>query len=337
MPFREIAGHQRLLPLIARAAAHGTLPPSMLFAGRRGVGKSRTATAVAEALNCLQPATSHLFAIDGCGACASCRRIARRVHADIFVVQPGESGTIKVDQVREMIDRTAFRPFEGRKRVVIVDDADAMVPAAQNALLKTLEEPPSGSIFILVSAVADSLLATVRSRCSLLRFGTLTATEIAKLLVDSHGYTPADARAAAGEGSGSVAQALEMRSVDVMEARSVANRLLDQVARAEDPARRIATAEILKGKSATSAEERNQLAACLRALSSLFRDVCIIASQADTQLLANADLEGELRRQAAAFDDRRSRRAFAAVDEALAALGRNASPKTVADWLVLQL
>src|SRR5688500_4581890 len=70
MPLREIAGHQRLLPLIARAAAHATVPPSMLFAGPRGVGKSRTATAVAEALNCLQPATSHLFAIDGCGACA---------------------------------------------------------------------------------------------------------------------------------------------------------------------------------------------------------------------------------------------------------------------------
>jgi DNA polymerase III subunit delta' len=337
MPFRDIAGHQRLLLLIARAAAHATLPPSMLFAGPRGVGKHQTATAVAQALNCVNPAARDPFEVDACGVCTACHRIARRVHPDVIVVEPGESGTIKIDQVRDVIDRTAFRPFEGRKRVVIVDDADAMVAAAQNALLKTLEEPPPGSIFMLISPIPDSLLPTVRSRCPQLRFGTLTIAEVVQQLIQRHGYTPPDARAIAAESGGSIAHALEKGSVDLVEARTVAQRLLEHTARTSDRARRLDVAELIKGKAGTPAEERNRLATCMRALRSLLRDVAILAMQADSRLLASPDLETELRPLTATFNEKRSRQAFGAVDEAIAALERNASPKLVADWVVLQL
>ena len=138
------------------------------------------ALAIARAINCLSPVTGHLggdaqaailFERDACGACAACRRIDRGVHPDVIVVQPGETGTIKIEQVRDVIDRAGYRPFEARRRVVIIDEADAMLAAAQSALLKTLEEPPSASIFILVSSLPDSLLPTVRSRCPRLRFG----------------------------------------------------------------------------------------------------------------------------------------------------------------------
>ncbi len=100
-----------------------------------------------------------------------------------FLVEPGDTGVIKVDQVREVVERTAYRPFEGRRRVVIVDEADAMLSEAQNALLKTLEEPPSASMFVLVTSRPDELLPTVRSRCQRLRFGRLTAGEIAAVLM----------------------------------------------------------------------------------------------------------------------------------------------------------
>src|SRR5204863_1502376 len=105
------------------------------------------------------------FDVDACGECASCRRIARGVHQDVLTIEPGDTGTIKIEQVRDVIDRAGYRPFEGRRRVVIVDEADAMVAPAQNALLKTLEEPPSASVFILISSTPDALLPTVRSRC----------------------------------------------------------------------------------------------------------------------------------------------------------------------------
>ncbi len=326
-----------MLKLLARAVARDTLPPVMLFAGPRGVGKRRIATAVAEALNCAQAEASGDFELDACGSCPTCHRIARIIHADVIVVEPGESGSIKVEQVRDVIDRTAFRPFEGRRRVVIVDPADAMAPPSQSALLKTLEEPPPGSIFVLVSSIPDALLPTVRSRCPLLRFGALTPAEIVEILTRHHGYAAGDAHAAAAEADGSIARALERRSVDLVEARAGARRVLELVSRVDEPVRRLGAAEVLKVKAATPAEERNRLATCLASLLSLLRDIGVIASEADTRLLANADLEDELRNLASAFDEKRSRRAFGAVDEALTALDRNASPKIVADWLVLQL
>jgi DNA polymerase III subunit delta' len=336
MPFATIAGHQRLLALLSRATARDTLPPSLLLAGTSGIGKRRTAMAVAEALNCLAPRKTGTFETDACGECASCRRIARGVHADVVVLEPGETGTIKTDVVRDVIDRANYRPFEGRRRAVIVDEADALMESAQNALLKTLEEPPQASVFILVSSMPDALLPTVRSRCRPLRFGDLTPAEVAAVLVRDHEYDEADAKAAAADAGGSVGRALEARAVDLAEARDAAQRLLQQAARAGDPGRRLEAVRGLTGK-ATGAAERDQMAVCLRSLSSLVRDLGLLSNRADPAALANADLHDELARLTTAFDSERSTRAFNAVDQALAALERNVNPKVVADWLILQL
>jgi DNA polymerase-3 subunit delta' len=157
MPFNQVVGHRRLVALLARAVDRGSLPPSLIFAGPSGVGKRLAAVATAQLLNCTNRA-GRSPDIDACGVCAACTRIGRGVHSDVLTVEPGDSGSIKVDQVRDIVDRAAYRPFEGRCRVVIIDGADALVPVAQNALLKTLEEPPSLSIFILVTAQPDVLL-----------------------------------------------------------------------------------------------------------------------------------------------------------------------------------
>jgi DNA polymerase-3 subunit delta' len=313
------------------------MPPAVLMAGPAGVGKRATAIAVAQAINCLQPRSSPEFERDACGECASCRRIARGVHPDVIIVEPGDSGAIKIEQLRSVIEQSQYRPFEGRRRVVIVDEADAAGADAQSALLKTLEEPPSGSIFILVSSIPDALLPTVLSRCPRLRFGPLAPADVARILVRDHKYTDADARAAAADADGSVARALEMQSEDVSEARDAAQRLLQETARVSDPVRRIAIARDLTEGKGTPAEERNRLAVRLRSLGSLLRDIGIIASRADRSMLANGDLEPQLEKLSSTFDAERTLRAYAAVDEALAALDRNASPKVVADWLLLEL
>ena len=336
MPFHRIAGHQRLLTLLSRAIARDTLPPSLLFAGTAGIGKRRTAMAVAEALNCLAPLAAKPLETDACGECASCRRIARGVHGDVVLIEPGDSGSIKIEPVRDVIDRANYRPFEGKRRVVIIDEADALILQAQNALLKTLEEPPQASVFILVSSMPDALLATVRSRCRPLRFGELAPADVAATLMRDHEYSEADARAAAAEAGGSVGRALAASGLDLTEAREAAHRLLNQAARASDPARRLESVRGLTGK-VTGAAERDQMATCLRAMASLLRDVGLLANRADPATLANADLQDDLRRLAGAYDSERSMRAFGAVDRALAALDRNVNPKVVADWLVLQL
>jgi DNA polymerase-3 subunit delta' len=337
VPFRTIVGHRRLLTLLSRAVARDTLPPALLLAGPAGVGKRRAAVAIAEAVNCLKPVETPELLRDSCGECPACRRIQRGVHPDVIVIEPGDMGSIKIEQVRDVIDRAEYRPFEGRRRVVVIDEADALVDAAQNALLKTLEEPPSASMFVLVSSIPDALLPTVRSRCSRLRFASLSTAELTEILQRDHGYAAQDARAVAVDAEGSVSRALEAQSGDLVEAREGAQRLLEYTARAGDPSRRLDAARDVTAKKSTSVGERDQLAACLRSLGSLLRDVGILAEGGDRSLIGNSDLEPQLAALARSLDGKRTASAYAAVDDALAALERNASPKIVADWLVLQL
>jgi DNA polymerase-3 subunit delta' len=345
MPFRDIVGHRRLLDLVAAAATRASLPPSLIFAGPDGVGKRMAALALAQLVNCPTPvapssgtragargATVEVSSHDACGVCPTCTRIARLVHADVLVVEPGDTGVIKVDQVREVIERTAYRPFEGRRRVVIIDDADAMLPEAQNALLKTLEEPPSASMFVLVTARPDELLPTVRSRCQRLRFGRLSAHDIAAVLMQAHEYSSTDAYAAASAADGSIGLALEGGSDALVEAREAAADVLRHVAGTSDPRRRLDSARALAG-----AGDREDLRRRLRALASMVRDLGVIGVAADESCLANADLREPLRRLAGSFDGERVSRAFAAIDQALEAIDRNASPKIVADWVAFQL
>ena len=336
MPLRDVIGHRRLIGLVARSVARDSLPPSLIFAGPEGIGKRLTATATAQALNCIAPLVEQSTS-DACGVCAACTRIARGVHPDVLMVEPGDSGSIKIEQVRDIVDRAAYRPFEGRRRLVIIDDADALVPAAQNTLLKTLEEPPSSSVFILVTSRPDVLLPTVRSRCPMLRFRPLGPDDIAAVLVE-RGLPEPKARALAVNASGSVGRALAASEDDLDDARDVAQDVLAHAATSDDPRRRIEGAKVLLAMTgAGGATDREQLASHLRAMASLLRDVELLSTRADAAALANADVRPAIERLAGAYRGERGVRAFSAIDRALMALERNAGVKVVADWLVLQL
>src|SRR5476649_1892295 len=258
MPFRDVVGHVRLIDLLSRSVAGSTLPPSLLFAGPAGIGKHLAALAVAQALNCTDPAKgSGLGAqgsVDACGVCAACSRIARGVHPDVIFVSPGDSGAIKIDQVRDVVDRAQYRPFEGRRRVVIIDDADALAPPAQNALLKTLEEPPPSSVFILVTSRPDVLLPTVLSRCPQLRFRPLSAADIATALM-ARGHNETEARAVAATADGSLGHALQESAGELVESRDLAQRVLENAAAQHDPARRVGQAQLLVTKPPAGVSE----------------------------------------------------------------------------------
>jgi len=336
MPFRDIVGHRRLVGLLARSVERGSLPPSLIFAGPAGVGKHLAALSTAQALNCLDLKSSSELGLDACGNCAACTRIGRGVHPDVLLISPGDNKSIKVDAVRDLVDRANYRPFEGRRRAVIIDQADTLVAAAQNGLLKTLEEPPSGSVFILVTSRPDALLPTVRSRCPQLRFRSLGPDEVAAVLMRL-GQPETEARAVAAAADGSVSQALEASAGDFVEARDVASRALVSAAASDDPRRRVDSAKDLVGKSAGSgASDREQLAVHLRAMASLLRDVELIGAGGDRTALANADVIPVLERLTV-FRGERGISAFAAVDRGLAALERNAGVKVVADWVMLNV
>lgn len=357
MPFRAIVGHRRAVELLARAVARDSVPQSLIFAGPDGVGKRRTAVALAQALNCLRPVEMASGAgrsavplrpstssgrpelaegRDACGACSACQRIARGMHPDVLFVRPDEeSGATKIAQVREAVEQAAYRPFEGRRRIIAFDDAESLLVAAQNALLKTLEEPPPSSVFVLITSRPDRLLPTVRSRCPRVRFGPLGADEVADVLMRDHGYAQPEAVASASQARGSVGFALAAASGALVRAREAARQLLREVARA-DARQRIEAARQL-GKPTGTVGEREQLAAQLQAFGSLLRDLVLLSTRGDDRALANRDLKPELETVLGSYGPERSNRAFALVDRALAALERNASPKIVAGWLAVRV
>ena len=342
MRLGAVRGHAAVRRLLARAVARDRLPPSLVLSGPDGVGKRQVAVGLAELLNCeaVRDAGDGAGVPESCGACPPCRRIARGVHADVLAVAPGDTGTIKVDAVRGVVEQTAYRPFEGRRRVVIVDDADRLVAEAQNALLKTLEEPPPASVFLLVTHRPHLLLPTVRSRCPELRFGSLATDEVVDVLVGECGVAPPAAPAVAAAADGSVARALEAGSDEYLQARESAAAALRALAAAPPPKRRLEAGKDLVGPrraKSSPATDREAVTRRLRALGTLFRDLQVVSADGDRAWLANADLADQLEALSRSYGAERAGRGFETVDRAVAALARNASPRIVVDWLTLQI
>ena len=338
MLLREIIGHRRLTTLLARAIERNSLPPTLLFAGPHGVGKWAVARAMAQAVNCLDPVRSpeaHL-PVDACGKCRACDRIARNVHVDVIALEPDDKAAIRIDPVREMLERTAYRPFEGRRRVVMIREADALTEESQNSLLKSLEEPTPGTMFVLTTAVPGALLPTVRSRCMRLRFGRLTSVELATALQNFHEYSDADARAAAALADGSIGQALALADNDLSAYRELAVSMLITAARRSDTQSRLSAAATLH-TSSKKERTRQDLAVVLRMMASMLRDLEAINAGADRSVLANPAVLDALEPLAPAFKGDRARDAFGAVDRALMALERNAGIKVVAEWVAVQV
>ena len=366
MPFRQITGHRRTLALLTGSVALGSLPPSLIFSGPAGVGKRRAALALAQALNCpvplhdvsmhpvgqgFSPATGSpeglphvrreaVLAVDACGECPSCRRIQRLVHPDVILLQPDEdTRNIRVEDVRALTEGLGYRPFEAKWRVVVIDEADTLVPFAQNALLKTLEEPPTSSVFVLVTARPDALLDTVRSRCPRVRFAPLTVEQVALVLEREHAVPSVEALALASVSGGSVGAALDTASVSLAGARAAAERLLVRLAAPTDVRARLQVAGEIVGKTAKGGGigERESLATHLRAIHAMLRDIGVLMTSGDDRAIANVDLKPALLRLVPAFDRGRLLRGFEAIDRGLEALKGNASPKIVADWVVLRI
>ena len=339
MLLREILGHRRLTTLLARAIERNSLPPTLLFAGPHGVGKWAVARAMAQAVNCLEPVKSpdgHL-PVDACGKCRSCDRIARNVHVDVIALEPDDKAAIKIDVVREMLERTGYRPFEGKRRVVMIREADALTEESQSSLLKSLEEPSPGTMFVLTTAVPGALLPTVRSRCMRLRFGRLTSTELATALTRFYDYSDVDARAAAALADGSIGQALALADNDLSAYRELAVGMLTNAARRSDTQSRLSAAATLHTSSSKKERTRQDLAVVLRLMASMLRDLEAINSGADRSVLANPAVIDALEPLAPAFKGERARDAFGAVDRALTALERNAGIKVVAEWVAVQV
>ena len=337
MSFRALIGHRQTIDRLMGAIARGSLPPTLLFAGPQGIGKWLASMATAQAVNCLDADARQ--AGDACGICRSCERITRGVHVDVLTVAPDDKASIKIDVIREVLARTSYRPYEGRRRVVLIRDADTLELSAQNALLKSLEEPPDATMFVLVTSVPGALLPTVRSRTMRVRFGPLTTADVALVLQRDQGLDAPQARALAELSDGSVGQALGLADADVVALRDAALRLLSDVAARSDAPARVQAGDALLVTAGGGKKERSrdELGVVLRCAAALLRDLEAINAGVDRRVLAHPSLEPTLTSLASRFGGDRARTAFTSVDRALYALDRNAGSKAVVEWLALNL
>jgi DNA polymerase-3 subunit delta' len=331
----DLIGHGAIRRELWTLAARPEPPHALLFAGPEGLGRTRLAQEFAAALNC-EARTPSLFGPSEpsppCGSCRPCRLIAAGAHPDVLVLEPGdalcrprsgESGherhptsrDIRICQVRGVIDLVSRYPLEARYRVIIVEPAERLGREAQPALLKTLEEPPAHTCFVLVTAAPEAVSETIRSRCRRIDVRPVPAAELQAAL-EARGLAPEQAAAIAEAARGRPAVALAYAErPDLLEDRARLAERCRSLAEAPDGARLAYAAELA---------ERYR------------RDRQLVEAELDAW---EAYWEGALRTAAQAGDRSAARRAIdalRAVARARADLLANVQPRLAFDLMLLR-
>ncbi len=179
--FSDVIGHKSIIDRLRSSVASDRISHAYIFSGPDGCGKMMMAKAFAAALNCDDASG------DVCGVCMSCMQAETDNHPDIIVVRKTKS-VVSVDDIRSsLVNDIDIKPYNGRYKVYIIDEAEKMNDSAQNALLKTLEEPPAYAVIILLSSSTERFLPTIMSRSVLISFNPLPYEQVADRLIRNHG------------------------------------------------------------------------------------------------------------------------------------------------------
>jgi DNA polymerase III subunit delta' len=290
MPFSSLVGNERIKRLLRRAVVEGRISQGLIMAGPRGVGKFRFALSLAQAVNCERPIDG-----DACGQCLSCRKIERGEHLDVRTYAP-DGQFIKIAQMRELSREAQFRPYEGRRRVSIIDEADRLREEAANSILKTLEEPPGSSLILLVTSKPYALLDTIRSRCQMLGFAGLTTADLEAYLKSNFKRPIEEIRMIARLARGSIGHALEIDLGEYREKRRIMIEMVEALAVTRDSVRLLGAAEYLGRKL-----ERDQFITHLEVLMVILSDLFHLKLGQPPETLTNADTSDRLSRIAEAL------------------------------------
>ena len=296
-----------------------------LFTGPAGVGKSTMALALAQALLCTG---SESGLGEPCGVCPACRRVEHNNHPDLHWLAP-TGRTLKIQQIREIQRTVAFRSYSGGHCVTIVRQADSMTPEAANSLLKTLEEPPEDTHFILLTTQPQALPATVVSRCQRLSFKALAQPLVASFLATKHGVSPQQAGLMAALSGGSPGQALEYLSGSLLEKRDHALEVAESLIRA-------GITEILE-LAEELAKNRDQVVAMLELLICWYRDLLVWQETGREELLYNQDRLQELRREGPSRKRRSLVRIIGEIGKAKNNIRNNSNTRLALESLFLKI
>jgi len=303
--FANLIGNNEAKEGLRRMLAAGRVPGGLLFTGEDGIGKKLFALELAKALNCRTR-----VGVEACNQCSSCRRIPqidypatsdkeannkiiRTRHADVGLVRP-PTRFLLVSQMRDIEREANFRPYEGLARVFLIEDADRMNESAANALLKTLEEPPTTSFLILITSQPAALLPTIRSRCQAIFFAPIPAAEIEKFLVEGKALAPRDAALLARTSRGSIGRALAMDAETYREQREAMMAVVEALVLTGDRVELLRSAEGLN-----DAKRKDEYECRLDILESVIRDAWALALDRPEETIANVDQLKRLRKIAA--------------------------------------
>lgn len=236
MSWQGIRGHDDVVEKFRTALTQRRMASTFLFVGPVGCGKRTFALKLAQSLLCDRVNEDQL---SPCGDCSACKQVLAGTHPDIDVVgKPEDKSSIPIDlligsdekRMREgLCFRISLKPYSGKRKIAIIDDADYLFSEAANCLLKTLEEPPPKSVLILLSTSEQRQLPTIRSRCQVVRFQPLAANDVAEILLEHQlASDPAAAQQAANLAEGSVANALRLLEPDLSDFRNELLQLLSQ-------------------------------------------------------------------------------------------------------------
>jgi DNA polymerase-3 subunit delta' len=339
----QLTGNEHVKSLLRRVLEAQRVPGAMLFTGEDGIGKKLFALELAKALNCRNPQ-----GVEGCGTCPACKRIAKfnypqsaesedwkgiiwTDHPDVgMVVAPKR--VLLVDQMR-LIEREAnYRPYEGKARVFLIEDADKLNDSSANALLKVLEEPPHTSHIVLLTSHPGMLLPTIHSRCQMIRFAPVSAKEIEAHLLQNKIATAGEARMRARVARGSVGRAIGDEFNSYVEMRAAMLKVLLALAVSDDRIQLLRSAEEIN-----DARHKDEYEARLDILEALIRDAWMLALKAPAAGVVNEDLLPELKQISARLDGARPAGWISQIEELREQLIVNINRKSATDALFLTM
>ena len=321
MSFVSIYGQEGPITVLKSAIEKKRVPHAFLFYGAEGIGKRTTALVFAKALNC------EAGGADACDACTSCRKIDSGNHPDILIIRP-EGQFIKVADIKELQERMRFRPLEGARRVVIIDDAERMNITSANSLLKTLEEPSPTNVFILVSSRPHLLPLTILSRCHRLRFNPVQRDVIAAFLEKELALAPDKALILASSSGGSIGRALSLHRGDYIALR---DSILGRISKGSlDPLGCLALAGELAG-------DREDIQEALDILKTWYRDLLVFRETGRAEALINRDHAGDIGRLAGFTGAEAILRGIRTIQVAAAAIERNVNKPLTLETMVFTL